>query len=67
MINLTLNGTPTTLPKPSSLKALLDARGHTDESFAVAVNNRFIPRQDYEKTLLKEGDCIDIVIPMQGG
>lgn len=36
-------------------------------AFAVMVNQKFIPRTDYQKIMLKDGDQIDIVEPMQGG
>lgn len=38
-----------------------------DGNFAVAVNMEFIPRSLYGETLLREGDRVEIVLPMQGG
>ncbi len=35
--------------------------------FAVAVNNCFIAKTEYERTRLQDGDRIDLVAPMQGG
>lgn len=34
---------------------------------AVAVNEEFIPKAEYENTELREGDRIELVTPMQGG
>ncbi len=36
-------------------------------NFAIAVNMEFVPRSLYAETMLKEGDRIEIVLPMQGG
>ncbi|WP_448565750.1 sulfur carrier protein ThiS [Thalassotalea ganghwensis] len=35
--------------------------------FAIAINGEFVAQADYQKTLLKEGDLIDIVSPIFGG
>ncbi len=34
---------------------------------AVAVNRRFVARERYRQTILRENDVVDIVAPMQGG
>lgn len=36
-------------------------------NFAIAVNMEFVPRSLYGETLLREGDRVEIVLPMQGG
>lgn len=35
--------------------------------FAIAINQSLVPRALYDSTLLKEGDHVDIIVPMQGG
>jgi sulfur carrier protein len=35
--------------------------------FSIALNCEFVPRSQYEKIVLKEGDEIDIVSPVGGG
>ena len=35
--------------------------------FAVALNGEFVPRGDYQRQTVKEGDQIDIVAPIFGG
>ncbi|MEI7530375.1 MAG: sulfur carrier protein ThiS [Betaproteobacteria bacterium] len=35
--------------------------------FAIAVNNLFIPKDDYDNTLLHEEDHIEIISPVTGG
>lgn len=34
---------------------------------AVAVNGEFVPRSDYQETVLKDGDTVDVVAPVGGG
>lgn len=36
-------------------------------AFAIAINTLFVPRSSYTETILKNGDRIDLVVPMQGG
>lgn len=37
------------------------------ESMAVTLNNTLILRKDLKTTFLQSNDCVDILIPMQGG
>jgi len=36
-------------------------------TFAVAVNGDFVSREDYDHTSVKNGDSIDVLLPIQGG
>lgn len=65
-ITLTLNGQPQTF-RGSQLSALLAEHTRATQSFAVAVNGRFVPRTAYNSTTLGDGDRVEILIPMQGG
>lgn len=49
------------------LTEILDNQGYRNGQFAVAVNQQFVPRQKYNQTIIREGDIIDIIMPMQGG
>lgn len=51
----------------SDLVSWLHVAGYRDEFFAVAVNHEFIPRSLYHTVILKDGDAVDVVVPMQGG
>ena len=64
--NIQLNGETQPLTE-TSLIAALSHWGYTGDYFAVAINQLFIPRSDYEKTVLTPGDSIEILTPMQGG
>ncbi len=39
----------------------------SNNNFAIAVNETFVPRSAYEQTQIQEGDKLEIVAPMQGG
>lgn len=50
-----------------SIDKLLENEGYAEKTVAVALNGHFVPKSTYNKHVLKEGDEIDIVAPMQGG
>lgn len=66
MISVTINGEKEQLNDTISLAALLERRNQ-GAGVAVAVNGEFVPRSEYPARLLKEGDQIEVVAPMQGG
>lgn len=35
--------------------------------YAVALNGDFVPQDDYAKTPISAGDCLDVVSPVFGG
>lgn len=49
-----------------SVQELLDILEYK-QGFAVAVNMTFIRNTAYEETMIKDGDMIDILSPVQGG
>lgn len=66
-----INGQPIAIEgeKPTVLLALqhyLTPEQH-QQSFAVARNGDFVGKSDYQQTGLKQGDCIDVLFPIQGG
>lgn len=36
-------------------------------TFSVTLNGDFVDREDYDKTLVKNGDSLDVLLPIQGG
>ncbi len=36
-------------------------------TFAVALNGDFVGKEDYDTTLVKNGDSLDVLLPIQGG
>lgn len=67
VINILLNDKKQPIDEATTLSNLIKAHGSDDGAFAVAVNDAFIPRSDYENTVLKEGDRVELLVPMQGG
>jgi sulfur carrier protein len=67
MITLQLNGENKTLKAGSSIIDAINDWQLADRSFAVAVNEEFIPKSAYADVSLIEGDRIELLIPMQGG
>lgn len=66
MIELKVNGKDARF-EVEDLKQLLNVLEKNEQNFAVAINEIFIAKADYFKTLLNNGDQIEIVQPMQGG
>ncbi len=62
-----LNGQPKEVSIGISLTQAIAAWEYTQSDFAVAVNQQFVPRSDHHKTVLNEGDQIEIIAPIQGG
>lgn len=67
MITIRLNEQECMLEKGHSLEEILVREGYASPYVAVAVNKQFVPRTEYVNTFLKDGDCVEIVSPMQGG
>jgi sulfur carrier protein len=66
-IDVSMNGERIAV-EASTLQALLLARGYKLEAaFACAINNTFVPRQQWSDRALKNDDRIDIVTPITGG
>jgi len=65
-MTITLNGEQQSLGHPQTIDQLLANKGFSDK-IAVAINGAFIPRSTYASQMIKEGDSIEILAPMQGG
>jgi sulfur carrier protein len=49
-----------------SVQELLEKLGYK-EGFAVALNTTFVLNSTYNETMIKDGDELDILAPVQGG
>ena len=67
MGNVMINGMKILIDESINLQDLLIKEGYTGEAFAVAINNDFVSRTIYSTVIVSDGDCLDIVMPMQGG
>jgi len=67
MIEITLNGEKTVIDEGTRLSDFLQMNNYELNSFAVAINEIFVPRSQYEKIIINLSDRIEILSPMQGG
>ncbi|KTD21424.1 thiamine biosynthesis protein ThiS [Legionella lansingensis] len=67
MMTIYLNNERMSITKAMSLQELLFQYNQVDKPVAIAVNNCVIPRAKFIQTKIKDGDRIDLIVPMQGG
>ncbi len=67
MIKVSVNGEIKEIEERLNIKQLIEALKYKQKGFAVAVNTTFVSIKDYEQTIIKDGDTIDILAPVQGG
>jgi sulfur carrier protein len=67
MIKVSVNGEVKELEENLNVDQMIEALEYKVKGFAVAVNTTFVPIAKYDKTIIKEGDTIDILAPVQGG
>ena len=67
MIEISLNGQRREINESISLLQAVEDLGYRSEKIAVAINSEFVPRANYANTFLRNGDAVDVVLPMQGG
>ena len=67
MIKVSVNGEIKEIAENLNVKELIEALDYRTKGFAVAVNTTFVAIESYEKTVIKAGDTIDILAPVQGG
>ena len=61
-----VNHRPCELPAGATLAQAVDASQLTPP-FAAALNRQFVPKTQYDQTLLQEGDQIELIAPVVGG
>ena len=64
-MNITINGELLTI-KSAALVEVLQKFG-AQPPYAVAINGEFIPQSLHGNTVIKEGDSIELLSPIQGG
>jgi len=65
-LDITLNGQPLQLPAGATLLDAAQTSG-VQPPFAAAVNLQFVPRSQYNQTLLQTGDQVELISPVTGG
>ena len=66
-IRIHLNGAPQTASAGTSIDAFVTALGLRPEVVAVEVNEALVPRADRARTLLCDGDRVEVVTLVGGG
>ena len=66
-MNIFLNGKSFIINEHMTLQSLIQQYGCISGTFAVAVNENFIPSIEYQNIVLKDDDCVEIVTAIQGG
>jgi sulfur carrier protein len=62
-MRILVNGTPRDVPSPCSLGALVTHR----PGIAAAVNGNVVRGIDWDATLLRDGDAVEVLTAFQGG
>ena len=64
---ITVNGENRTLEKPVSVTKYLKASNYIPVQVVVELNEEIIKRENYDTTVLKDGDVVEILHFMGGG
>jgi thiazole synthase len=68
-MNVELNGKEVTLPEGAPVSEAIEASGAAAEQrgVAVAVDGEVVPRSEWERTRLREGQKVEVLAAIQGG
>ncbi len=66
-MRLIVNGNAVDLEDNSTIVQALEKLGYVKNNVAVAVNQEFVSRDDWDKRKLATDEKVEIVLPMQGG
>lgn len=64
---ITVNGMKKELAGEVGLLAYLEKEGYKPEQIAIELNEAILPKEEYENTVLKQGDVLEILTFMGGG
>ena len=69
MTTITLNGQPTRLPDPATVREAVRKAGSTEggRGVAVAVDGEVVPRGQWEGHELRDGQQVEVLQAVQGG
>jgi len=67
VITVLFNGSKKEIDSDTNLMDFLQEEQQNFAYMAIAINRQFIPRSQYHSILIKQGDEIECVTPMQGG
>ena len=67
MIQVTVNGAAKRFEAPLPVSALIEKMALAGKKIAVEKNGEIIPRSLHQKTLVENGDHLEIVVAVGGG
>ena len=67
MIQIVVNGTPQRFDAPLPVSGLIEKMALAGKKIAVERNGEIVPRGLHRKTLIENGDCLEIVVAVGGG
>ena len=67
MIQVTVNGAAQRFEQPLALSALIEKMSLAGKKIAVEKNGEIIPRGLHQKTIVENGDRLEIVVAVGGG
>lgn len=62
-----INGTPVPYQEGQTVEMLLDDSGYDKTRIAVERNGEILPKMDYARTQVSDGDCFEVVAFVGGG
>lgn len=66
-IQLVVNGQTVALPENVTVRDALDNLGFAQDSIALALDGSFLARHQWSEQILRSGQSLEIIAPMQGG
>jgi sulfur carrier protein len=66
-MHIQLNGAPRELPANTTVIGLLEILGYAGKRVAVECNGDIVPKSQHDKTMLNDGDQLEIVVAVGGG
>ncbi|MFC7309119.1 sulfur carrier protein ThiS [Streptomyces monticola] len=66
-VSLSVNGEPRSLAAGTTLDALVAGFSTAPSGVAAAVNETVVPRGEWPRTALRDGDRVEILTAVQGG
>lgn len=67
IVTITLNGDPFDIPQPVTVSALLESLEIDSRRVAVEHNLVIVRRQAFDRTIVRDGDSVEIVNFVGGG
>lgn len=66
-MNVIMNGQPVPLPDGGTLADLIEARVASTRGIAAAVDGVVVPRDTWDRTVLRDGQSVEVLTAVQGG